>query len=62
VEKDDLLVCGVSWGTAFSNGWISDFILGWNRVTQSYTFDDTLMPGYSYWLYAYQQCILKRAV
>jgi len=49
-----------SWANAVSGGIISDYVFGWNRNTQSYIFVDTFEPGYSYWMYAYYNCILKR--
>jgi len=49
-----------SWSDAVMNGYINDNLFGWDRIGQSYTFADILEPGYCYWLYAYQQCILKK--
>ena len=60
VSKDYILVDDTDWDTAVDNGWISDFVFGWNRDGQSYNFADTLLPGYAYWMYAYQPCTLKR--
>ncbi len=51
-----------SWSDAVSSGYINDFIFGWDSSTQGYSFSSTLDPGYAYWLYAYQQCTLKRVV
>ena len=62
VDKTDILVDSVPWITAVDNGWISDYVFGWSRTGQGYIFSDTLMPGYAYWLYAYQPCTLKRVV
>ncbi len=62
VDKTDILVDSVPWNTAVLNGWVSDFVFGWDRNGQSYTFADTFMPGYAYWMYAYQPCTLKRAI
>jgi predicted metalloenzyme YecM len=40
---------------------ILKFIYGWDRVTsQGYFISTTLDAGYCYWIYAYQQCVLKR--
>jgi len=52
----------VSWNTAVSNGWISDYVFGWDRSGQSYNFADMFMPGHAYWMYAYQPCTLRRTV
>jgi photosystem II stability/assembly factor-like uncharacterized protein len=60
VVKTNILVDEVPWDIAVSNGWISDFVFGWNRISQSYNFDDMLIPGYAYWMYAYQPCSLQR--
>ena len=62
VSKTDILVDDIDWNTAVGNGWISDFVFGWSRTGQSYNFADTFMPGYGYWMYAYQPCTLKRGV
>jgi len=61
-SKTNILVDDVPWNTAVGNGWISDFVFGWSRTGQSYSFADTFMPGYAYWIYAYQQCTLKRVI
>jgi PKD repeat protein len=60
VDKIDILVDNIPWNTAVINGWINNFVFGWNRNGQYYTFSDTLIPGYAYWMYAYQPCKLKR--
>ena len=40
---------------------ILKFIYGWDRVTsEGYFISTTLDAGYCYWIYAYQQCELKR--
>jgi len=62
IVKTDILVNNIPWADAVTAGIISDYVFGWNRVTQSYTFADTFMPGYGYWMYAYQPCTLKRGV
>lgn len=59
LEKTDLLVDDVSWYTAVSNGWISDYVFGWNSVGQSYEFSNLFEPGAAYWLYSYLECHLK---
>ncbi len=60
VNKTDLLVDDLPWDTAVSNGWVSDFVFGWDEIGQSYVFSDVFEPGQAYWMYAYQQCVLKR--
>ncbi len=61
IEKTDLLVDDVLWDTAVSNGWVSDYVFGWNELGQSYVFSDVFEPGQAYWLYSYQECQLKRS-
>jgi hypothetical protein len=39
---------------------ILGFIYGWNRINQMYMLSDTFVPGNSYWMYAYKDCILKK--
>jgi hypothetical protein len=62
VAKADLIVeyngYPYSWSDAVTAGYISDFIFGWDRNTQSYTFSDSLEPGYSYWIFSYEHCTL----
>jgi len=48
----------ITWKEAIDNGIIVQFIFGWNRTTQSYQFDDTIIPGCGYWIYAYEDCEL----
>ena len=60
VNKTDILVDDSSWDDAVTAGCINDFVFGWSRTGQSYYFADMLMPGYAYWVYAYQSCTLKR--
>jgi len=62
VSKDNILVDEIPWDDAVTGGIINDIVFGWNRAGQSYTFADTFMPGYAYWMYAYQPCTLKRAI
>jgi len=47
-----------TWSQAVTAGIVSDFIFGWSRAGQSYTFTDFFQPGYGYWIYAYEPCIL----
>ena len=39
---------------------ILGFIYDWNRQINGYQLSDYLNPGYAYWMYAYQTCILKQ--
>jgi len=47
-----------TWSDAVSDGYLSDYLFGWDRSGQSYTFNNTLEPGYGYWVYAYGGCEL----
>jgi len=60
VNKTDILVNDISWSDAVTAGIINDHVFGWDRSGQSYNFADTFMPGYAYWMYAYQPCTLKK--
>jgi hypothetical protein len=51
-----------SWDEAVSNGYISQFVFGWNSETQQYYLADTLNLREAYWLFAYQPCTLKRSI
>jgi agmatine deiminase len=62
LSKDEILVNDVGWSTAVSNGWVNDFIFGWNRAGQYYDFANEFYQGESYWVYASQQCTLKHVV
>ena len=39
---------------------ILQYIYGWNRSSQIYALSDQLDAGHGYWMYAYQQCVLKK--
>jgi len=51
-----------NWEDAVGMGCISDFIFGWNRAGQAYEFADPVMPGYGYWVYSYENCVLEAPV
>ena len=62
MDKIDIVVnfsgMNYTWSDAVTAGYVSDFIFGWDRSGQSYTFNNTLEPGYGYWVYAYGGCEL----
>jgi len=62
VNKTDILINDMAWNDAVTAGIINGYVFGWDRDGQSYTFADTFIPGYAYWMYAYQECTLKRDV
>jgi hypothetical protein len=49
-----------NWSGAVTTGLVSDFIFGWNRLSQGYEFADNLLPGYSYWMYSYNTGLILR--
>jgi hypothetical protein len=59
VNKLDLFVNNVNWSDAVSSSMVSDFIFSWNSSSQYYNIVDKILPGYGYWIYSYQPCILK---
>jgi hypothetical protein len=61
ISKYDILVDERTWSEAVSDGIISDYVFGWDRNMQTYTFSDTFQPGQAYWVYTYQPCTLKKA-
>ncbi len=66
VDKADVLVnyggTDYNWADAVTAGYVNDVVFGWNGATQGYEFSDTLMPGYSYWIFAYYDCSLLRTI
>jgi hypothetical protein len=64
VNKSQLLVyhngTQYNWSEAVTQGIVLNFIYDWNRTTQTYESDSTaLEPGRAYWMYAFDECILK---
>jgi hypothetical protein len=66
INKENLVVnyegMDHDWSDAVSDGYVSDYLFGWDRLLQSYQFADTLIPGYGYWVYAYDECELKAPI
>jgi len=62
VSKMDLIInydgSYYNWSEAVSNGYVNQYVFGWNRITQGYAFADTFVPGYSYWMFASFSCKL----
>ncbi len=62
IDKTDLLVnylgINYSWADAVLNGYVNEFMFGWNEDTQSYMFSDLLQTGTGYWLYASESSTL----
>ena len=52
-----------TWNQSVTNGYVLNYIFGWTRtLPQGYFIANALDPGYCYWIYAYQDCILKRVL
>jgi hypothetical protein len=47
-----------TWDESVTAGIIDDYMFGWDRSGQTYTFSETLASVYGYWLYAYEDCEL----
>jgi hypothetical protein len=64
ISKTDMIVTydfsDYSWNDAVTAGIIDPNIFGWDRQYQYYTSESILEPGYSYWMYVYQNCILSK--
>jgi hypothetical protein len=41
---------------------ILSFIYGWNATSQNYETSEVLLPGKSFWMYAFYECTLKRDI
>ena len=48
-----------TWADAVTNSYVSDYVFGWNRATQSYEFADIVYPGFGYWMYSSIDCVAK---
>jgi hypothetical protein len=54
-------ITDLTWADAVTNGYVMNSIFGWQRTTPYVYFEAyNLDPGYSYWLYAFQDCTLKQ--
>lgn len=66
IDKSDIIVnyngADHTWAEAVSDGILSDFVFGWDRLGQSYVFATTFFPGEGYWIFANQACELKAPV
>jgi len=66
IDKENITVffegTDYTWQQAVDNGTILDFIYGWNATNQNYETTGVLLSGKSYWMYAYEDCTLKRII
>jgi len=51
-----------TWDDAVDNEIILGFIYSWNSSEQIYELSDNYIPGEGYWMYIYEDCIMKREV
>jgi hypothetical protein len=62
IDKTDIIVEyndeNYSWADAVSNGYVNEYIFGWDETGQSYQFVDALQSGKGCWLYATEQLTL----
>ncbi len=62
VSKSDIIVqiysIQYTWNEAVLEGYISEYVFGWDRTAQYYTFTDQFIPGEGYWFYANVDCQL----
>jgi len=62
VDKLDIIInyggSNYNWSEAVSNGYVNQYVFGWNRVSQGYGFADIFLSGYGYWMYAFTSCKL----
>jgi hypothetical protein len=49
-----------TWSEAVVNGYVLDFVYGWNASSKSYMIMDELETGGGYWMYAYDNCLIKK--
>ncbi|MDG6228874.1 MAG: carboxypeptidase-like regulatory domain-containing protein [Candidatus Thermoplasmatota archaeon] len=61
--KNDIIVDvgGVTytWLEAVANGFLLDFIYGWDKNAQSYIISEEFNPSRGYWIYIYEACIFS---
>jgi hypothetical protein len=63
IDKSQLMITynhmNYSWDQAITSGIINEYIFGWDRLGQYYTFANTFNPGYGYWMFSYENCTLS---
>ncbi len=50
-----------NWSEAFLLGIIDQNLFGWNRISQTYEFSTNIEPLEAYWLYSFEDCVIKRS-
>jgi len=62
IDKSQLMITynhmNYSWDQAITSGIINEYIFGWDRLGQYYTFANTFNPGYGYWMFSYENCTI----
>jgi len=51
-----------TWDQAVADEIILGFIYAWNASEQIYMLSDSYDPGDGYWMYAYEDCVIKRVI
>jgi parallel beta-helix repeat protein len=49
-----------TWSEAVTNHIISDTVFGWEAQNQTYVFASSFEPGKCYWMYAFEECVIKK--
>lgn len=49
-----------TWSEAVENNIILDILNGWDRDNQEYYVLESFEQGHGYWMYANQECVLKK--
>ena len=66
LNKEDIIVnydgFDHTWSQAIADNVLLQFIYDWDTVNQYYLFSDALEPTYGYWMFAYQECTLKKII
>lgn len=62
IDKSQLMITfnhmNYSWDQAITSGIINEYIFGWDRLGQYYTFANTFNPGNGYWMFSYENCTI----
>jgi hypothetical protein len=49
-----------TWQDAVNNTIVLPSVYGWDALAQSYALTSVLAPGQGFWMYAYNNCIVKK--
>ena len=63
IEKQNISIrvdkTSYDWQSAVLAGIISDYIFGWDRSSQSYSFSNSVKAGHGFWMYAYEDAEIQ---